>query len=90
MTGASLTQQPTTIKASERFVVLLPIPYDEVEQKFSHLPRDKNAKIVLYCRSGHMSTIAAETLVNLGYTSIWELDVGMQAWDAAGYALQDH
>ncbi len=35
-----------------------------------------------------MSTIAAETLVKLGYTNIWELKGGMQAWEVAGYPLQ--
>jgi phage shock protein E len=65
------------------------IPYDEIAQKLSQLPPEKNARIVVYCRSGHMSAIAAETLVKLGYTNIWELRGGMQAWEAAGYPVQD-
>src|SRR5512142_211448 len=60
------------------------IPYDEISQRLSLLPPDKAYKIVLYCRSGHMSKIAAEALVELGYTNIWTLDGGMQAWEAAG------
>ncbi len=63
------------------------IPYDEIQQNLGRLPADKNAKIVLYCRSGRMSTIAAEALVKLGYTNIWELNGGMQAWQSAGYPL---
>src|SRR3972149_6042937 len=39
------------------------IPYDEITQRLSELPADKNAKIFLYCRSGRMSAIAAEALV---------------------------
>ncbi len=64
------------------------IPYDQIEQSLSQLPADKNAKIVLYCRSGHMSTIAAEKLVSLGYTNIWTLKGGMVDWENSGHEIQ--
>ena len=63
------------------------IPYNEIMQRLGELPADKNARIVLYCRSGNMSTQAAGELVQAGYANIYELGGGMIAWEAAGLPL---
>jgi len=63
------------------------IPYNEIEQQKDKLPEKKDAKLVLYCRSGGMSAIAVKTLVNMGYTNVVDIPGGMIAWDAAGYKL---
>jgi rhodanese-related sulfurtransferase len=64
------------------------VPYNEIEKNLDKLPADKNAKIVLYCRSGRMSAIAAETMVRLGYTNVWNTEGGMIAWETLGLPLK--
>lgn len=62
------------------------IPFDEIEAHLAELPAN-DAPIVLYCRSGNMSTSAAETLVALGYTNVMEVDGGFVEWEKQGNEL---
>ncbi len=48
------------------------IPYDEILQKAEGVLADKDQLILVYCRSGRRSKLAAEDLVKLGYTNIKE------------------
>ncbi len=63
------------------------IPYTEVAARATELPTDKSTRIVVYCRSGNESAIAAQTLLDLGYTNIDNLDGGMTAWLSSGRDL---
>ena len=63
------------------------VPYNEIEKNLDRLPADKNARIVLYCRSGRMSALAAETLVRRGYANVWNLEGGMIAWETLGLPI---
>ncbi|MHB9092822.1 MAG: rhodanese-like domain-containing protein [Chloroflexota bacterium] len=65
------------------------IPFDQIGSHLDKLPRDKGARIVLYCRSGSMSATAARALVKIGYTDIWNLDGGMIGWKEAGHPVVD-
>ncbi len=64
----------------------LSVPYDEIGGNLDRLP-GKDAKIVVYCRSGSMSAEAAEVLVGFGYDDVWDLGGGMIAWKEAGFSL---
>lgn len=48
------------------------IPYTEIENKAEEMLPDKDMQILVYCRSGRRSKIAAEALSKLGYTNIKE------------------
>ncbi|KKR77066.1 MAG: Rhodanese domain protein [Candidatus Levybacteria bacterium GW2011_GWA2_40_8] len=63
------------------------IPYDEIEKNLDKLPKNKNAKIVLYCQTGRMSAIAAQRLTKLGYTDVYNHLFGMHDWQSKGYPL---
>ena len=75
-------------------------PYDvEIESTDAHFsldssgawitqyPEEKGTKMMLYCRSGYRSTLAAAELAAAGYTQIYHLDGGIRAWNAAGLPL---
>ena len=48
------------------------IPYTEIESKAEEMLPDKDKLILVYCRSGRRSKIAAEALSKLGYTNVKE------------------
>ena len=48
------------------------IPYTEIENKAQQMLPDKDKLILVYCRSGRRSKIAAQSLADLGYTNVKE------------------
>ena len=48
------------------------IPYTQIGEKANEMLPDKDQLILVYCRSGRRSKIAAEALVEQGYTNIKE------------------
>ena len=48
------------------------IPYTEIENEAEAMLPDKDKLILVYCRSGRRSKIAAESLSKLGYTNVKE------------------
>ena len=55
------------------------IPYTQIDEKAKDMLPDKDQLILVYCRSGRRSKIAADSLVELGYTNIKEFD-GIIDW----------
>ncbi len=52
------------------------IPLNEIDS----ISYDKNDTLILYCASGVRSTKAANTLADMGYTSLYNLDGGLLNW----------
>lgn len=53
------------------------IPLYELK-RISNIVKEKNKKIVLYCASGQRSKKAAEKLLKLGYTNVYNLKDGIE------------
>lgn len=61
------------------------IPLRRMRAEGVNLPHDR--LIILVCRSGRRSTLAAVILQDLGYTNVLNMKGGMLAWEAAGYPV---
>ena len=48
---------------------------------------DKNAKIIVYCKSGKRSHLSACTLTRMGYKNVQSMSGGWKAWVKAGYPV---
>ncbi|MBE6899438.1 MAG: rhodanese-like domain-containing protein [Ruminococcaceae bacterium] len=48
------------------------IPHDEIEERAEAEIPEKDVPVFVYCRSGRRSKIAAEALVSLGYSEVYE------------------
>lgn len=55
------------------------IPNTEIEERAEEILTDKDQLILVYCRSGRRSKMAAEAMAQLGYTNIKEFG-GIIGW----------
>jgi molybdopterin/thiamine biosynthesis adenylyltransferase/rhodanese-related sulfurtransferase len=60
------------------------VPPSEVSARIDELVPDTDQRVVLYCRSGKRSALAAEELADLGYTNLAHLTGGILAWQEQG------
>lgn len=48
------------------------LPHDQIAEKAAGLLPDKDAPILVYCRTGRRSEIAANELILMGYTAVYD------------------
>ena len=77
------TPRQQHIKGTDLF-----IPYNEIEKYQDKLPEDKNTAIYLYCQGGPMGNAAAKSLHGLGYSQLFNLSGGANAWRNAGFEFE--
>ena len=64
----------------------LSMPLGQVVALAAELPKDQPLYVI--CRSGNRSLQASEALVEAGFQDVRNVDGGMIAWQAAGYAVE--
>jgi len=64
------------------------IPRGQLELSVNTALPDPTRRILCYCELGKVSTLAAATLRDLGFTRAVALDGGMIAWQASGYPVR--
>jgi phage shock protein E len=56
------------------------IPFDELDERGTEMDAYKEQALMLVCRSGRRSVIAAHTLHEQGFTRLYNLKGGMLDW----------
>jgi rhodanese-related sulfurtransferase len=64
------------------------LPRGMIELSVDKALPDPGAHILTYCNFGRISTLAAATLRQMGYTRAVALDGGYQDWVKAGYPTE--
>jgi len=64
------------------------IPRGLLEFKIGEKLPDKNAPIVIYCKSGGRASLGCCNLVRMGYKNIKNMDGGWKSWTKAGYPVE--
>ena len=68
---------PAEVEKGKASPVAINIPLQEIPQRLSEFPKDKD--LLIYCRSGKRSMAASKFLVENGYTRVFNIDGGIMA-----------
>ncbi len=68
---------------------LIPIPLEQFIANMDMWPADIDAEIVIYCGSGHRSTMAMTILLSHGYSNVTSLKGGFSGWVTTGFPIAE-
>ncbi len=63
------------------------IAYMDTLSRLIEYPRDRSARIIVYCMTGRTSALALKDLQDAGFSNVQMLEGGMKAWEQAGLPL---
>lgn len=63
------------------------IPLQQLESRLKEIDAHKNRDILIYCRSGNRSVVAAQILINNGFAKVHHLRQGILDWQKSGGAV---
>jgi rhodanese-related sulfurtransferase len=64
------------------------IPLAQLNERLPELERYKNSPVITQCRSGKRSAQAQIVLKSAGFSKVYNMDGGIQAWDEQGLATE--
>ncbi len=64
------------------------IPRGLLEFQIDKKIPDKNAPVVMYCKSGGRASLACCSIQRMGYKNVKNIDGGWKAWAKAGYPVE--
>ncbi len=63
------------------------LPLSELEAKYASVLKDKNASIIIHCRSGKRSMNACFFLLSKGYSHLTNVEGGILSWVQEGFPV---
>lgn len=78
--GALVVDVRTRVEYEEGYIPdAFNVPLDQIDKGIKNVTDDKDATILLYCRSGNRSKVAARILTEIGYTNVYDFG-GIVNW----------
>ena len=65
------------------------IPLQQLAERISEIEKHKEKPVLIYCRSGNRSVVAAEILIKHGFKNVYHIRHGIRDWIKKGFSLSN-